>query len=115
MTAPEFALATSLSPPEAELRIGGELDLCTRPRLTAALDQALDAGCLCFRIDLSRVTFVDAGCLGVIIGLRRRVLAAGGLVELRAPSATVVRVIEILGLRALLDEPAPAPRRAAAS
>jgi anti-anti-sigma factor len=114
MIAPDFSLTASLSPPEAELRLVGELDLCTRPQLTAAFDEALEAGCVCFRIDLAGVAFVDAGTLGVLIGLRRRAMASGGLVELRSPSAAVLRVIGILGLGVLL-EPPPSRTRAAAS
>ena len=78
------------------LRLAGELDLATAPELTEALlDFASSKGEV--YLDLSEVSFLDSSGLRVILALARSRGDYGSLVLL-APSASVMRILEIMGI-----------------
>ncbi len=84
---------------ETTLKLSGELDLCTRPRFVAALaDVGQDAARVV--IDLSDLTFIDAGSIRLIH--RTRVLAEmrGSEFVLRSPNPHLSRILELTGLSA---------------
>jgi anti-sigma B factor antagonist len=76
----------------------GELDLYTSPRLREILTERIDAGTRHLVIDLARVTFVDSTALGVMVSALKRVKAEGGALELRSPTPSARKVLEITGL-----------------
>lgn len=65
----------------------GELDLAAVPSFRSATTEALRDGWTHMVIDLEHVSFIDSAGIGVLIGLRRRVLAADGSLTLRASKA----------------------------
>jgi anti-anti-sigma factor len=81
--------------------ICGEIDIATTGNLRDALTTALTRGPH-IEADLSAVTFMDASGIGVLLAARRQAAEAGGSLTLRAPSAVVRRLTEILGLDEVL-------------
>ncbi len=80
---------------EAGLKLAGELDLATVPRLRdALLDFAPMDG---VRLDLSQLTFLDSTGLHAILALARSRRGDGSVVLLN-PSPAVMRVLEIVNI-----------------
>jgi anti-sigma B factor antagonist len=77
--------------------LGGELDLCTAPRLAEALSQ-VTAGAALVILDLSGLTFVDSTGLQVILNARAQLSAAGGRLVLVPGGPQVRRIFEITGI-----------------
>jgi len=76
----------------------GELDLYTSPRLREVLTERIDGGARHLVVDLGGVTFVDSTALGVLVSALKRVRAEGGDLDLRAPTPSARKVLEITGL-----------------
>lgn len=79
---------------QPEIRLHGELDVATAPKVADAVDYAIGAGCPDLVIDLRGVTFCDSSGLASLLEARRR---AGTLI-LRAPSPPVQRTLTSAGL-----------------
>jgi anti-anti-sigma factor len=80
---------------QAGLKLAGELDLGTVPRLKEALlDFASTDG---VRLDLSELTFLDSTGLHTILALARSRRGDGSVVLLN-PSPAVMRVLEIVDI-----------------
>lgn len=88
----------SLHPPTAHLVATGELDGFSSARLRHRIDDAIDGGCTSFTVDVSGVTFVDAGGLGTLVRLSNAVTAVGGSLAVVAASPRFRQVAEIAGL-----------------
>lgn len=86
------------------LRVAGEVDLCSAPRLAAALDAALAAdepsGELV--VDLAGVSFCDARGLAVLVEAHHQALRADKRLVLAHPSAMLRRLLAITGLAQVL-------------
>lgn len=54
-------------------------------------------------IDLSAVTFMDSSAIGVIIGRYKLVKSFGGDVNIVAADATVGRILEMSGIRKIIN------------
>jgi anti-sigma B factor antagonist len=54
-------------------------------------------------LDMSRVTYIDSGGVGALVGTLLHVLRRGGRLKLLAPSARVTRVLAITGLHAVFE------------
>ena len=78
--------------------VGGEHDIATKVSLVAAIAGAAqrDGGDLL--VDLSGVTFMDASTIGALVGSRNRLRPRSRSLELRAPSAPALRLLELCGL-----------------
>jgi anti-anti-sigma factor len=78
------------------LRLAGELDLAAAPPLTEALlDFASAEGEV--HLDLTEVSFLDSSGLSVILALARS-RGDNGSVVLLAPTAAIMRILEIAGI-----------------
>ena len=86
----------------ALVTITGEIDIATCEAMRDALTAGLGGGPVDLVADLSGVTFMDASGIGVLLGVRKQVMEAGGSFTLRAPSRAVRKVIGICGLDAVL-------------
>lgn len=95
--------AVLADPPQAHVRMRGELDFATAPSMAAQFDQAVAAGCREFRIDLADVSFCDASTVRLLLGLERQVSAIGGSLNIVEPARCVRRVFELVGLGGMLD------------
>lgn len=78
----------------------GELDLAAVAALREALGRAIEDGRV--EVDLHLTTFMDSSAAEVLLDL----LDAGTIPTLRGPPSSVIRVLDLLGLRSyVLDEP----------
>jgi anti-anti-sigma factor len=79
----------------AVVRLWGDLDLVSAPKLDACLLALAGDDVI---VDLAEVTFMDTTGLDAIVVANRRANVAGRLFVLRAPSHHVMRVLEVTGL-----------------
>lgn len=82
---------------EAVLVAQGELDLWTQPLFVAALARIRD-GSARIVLDLSGVTLMDAGAIGLIYRARTLARAHGSDLVLRSPNPALLRILELTGL-----------------
>jgi len=80
------------------LRLVGELDTVTAPRLRQELVALLDAGETRVVVDLASMTFVDSTGLGALVGGLKRFRAVSGDLVLRSPTPSAAKALEITGL-----------------
>ncbi|MCY9786517.1 STAS domain-containing protein [Nocardiopsis sp. EMB25] len=78
--------------------MGGEIDLYTAPQLRSGLLEALEGGARRLVIDMSRTEFCDSTGISVLLSAMKRSRDKGGDLELVAPKAAVVKVLEVTGL-----------------
>lgn len=102
-TPPPFSIElTRLSAQRARLRVSGELDLSTSPRLSELLGQELESG-KSVLLDLSEVSFIDSTALNTLVTALRSCESNGGSFELAADlPGQVRRVFQVTGLDAVL-------------
>lgn len=84
--------------------VSGELDPHTAAQLQEALNEVLAAGGVTrVVLDLSGIRFIDSSGLRVLLAANESLMRAGGQLTLRAPSAAVMRLLEITDLVDRLD------------
>ena len=84
------------------LRVSGELDLFTAPRLHSALDQHLGAPGDPVVLDLTDVTFLGAAGLQVLVDIDVVVAAQGRRLHVVGSAPVVLRPIRATGLDRVL-------------
>jgi anti-sigma B factor antagonist len=77
------------------LRVTGELDVATAPRLRQEAVRVVAEGRLRLVMDLAGVDFLDSTGLGVVIGVLKRARGHGGDLVLAGLSPQVSKVFEI--------------------
>ena len=85
------------------VQIWGEHDVATVAALSVTISLAVarsDGGLV---LDLSGVDFMDAATVGVIVRTRMYLHAQARSLQLRSPSNSALRVIDLCGLTDLLD------------
>lgn len=89
------------SPPVAVVRVRGELDFGTTPRLVEAIAGLPDPGqSLVF--DLSELTFCDSSGLGALVSAYKAAVAVGGRVHLAGVTPIVLTAIHVTSVDQLL-------------
>lgn len=87
------------------IKVTGELDIRTSPRLEHAAGALVDRGGHVV-LDVSGLTFCDSTGLAGLVRLHKRAGAAGGSLVLRAPVARVQHLMSLTGLiRLFVIEP----------
>ncbi len=94
------------------LRVVGELDIATGPRMSQALSGACSAGGDRLIVDVSGLSFMDASGLRLLVSVHHRCVEEGRGLVVRGASGIVRRVFEIAGLASLLEGPGGRARRA---
>lgn len=89
------------------LTAAGQLDADGAVRLRAQLDDAIASG-TAVTLDLSRVTYLSADALAVLVHSYCRLRDGGGSLALTAASSPVARVLRVSGLHRVLPVDAPA-------
>jgi anti-anti-sigma factor len=85
------------SPDAIVVQVGGEIDLCTAPRLEATLAEHVRARPGVLRVDLENVCFFGAAGLQVLVRAHRHAEAAGvHLVVDPGRSRAAVRALQLL-------------------
>jgi anti-anti-sigma factor len=87
------------------VRLHGELDLATRDELEDLLAASRSSAVSTVRVDLSRVSFIDASSVGVIVAAWLAARARGQLCGVDGLAEQPARVFEVLGLHCLLLRP----------
>ncbi|GLW10389.1 hypothetical protein Misp01_55170 [Microtetraspora sp. NBRC 13810] len=85
----------TIPPTATVVRLDGEIDIFTSPELRERLRRALRDSDGLLVCDLSRVSFVDAGGLAVLVGIQRHARSHGmrfGLTGLRPRMAKLLHV-----------------------
>ena len=88
-----FSLAVERNGDGAVVRVIGEIDLATAPRLEDCL-RRLDGQSIA--LDFSAVTFMDASGIGVLLATQER--AGDGALTLRGVQPAQMRVLEVSGV-----------------
>lgn len=83
------------------VRVRGEIDLASAPRLRAALLDVDRRGHRYVEVDLGAVDLVDSAGIGVLIGALRRARLAGGDLRIISVAADTARVFGLLRLDAV--------------
>ncbi|HVF14708.1 MAG TPA: STAS domain-containing protein, partial [Acidimicrobiales bacterium] len=91
-------LTTTRTDDGVVVKIEGELDMATAPRLRDELLRLADEGVRLLTADLSDMSFVDATGIGVLVGGLQRQRAGGGDLVLRSPRPTATKVLVLTGL-----------------
>lgn len=95
-------LSVDRLPEHTVLRVTGDLDLETAPRLLVGVEPHVAAADGALIIDLSALQFIDSSGLSALIRINRRVAAAGRELTIIAPAPPVAKVFEITGLDKIL-------------
>jgi anti-sigma B factor antagonist len=90
------------NPPSATVALDGEIDISNCPAIRRLLMAVISGGNIHLVIDMSGVTFIDATGIGALVAAANQARAAGGGLSLLAPSRQVQRLLDILGLDAVL-------------
>jgi anti-anti-sigma factor len=98
----DFAVSVSFGADLAVIRPTGEVDYLSSPDLGAVLEAVIQANHRSVVLDLRDVGFLDAAGLGVIAFGAGHLAISGGTLTIRAPSAIVVRMLDITGLSAVV-------------
>ena len=85
----------------ATLRLTGELDVATAPKLRDAVAHLISEGRTKLVFDCAALDFVDSTGLGVFIGARARALAANGSVSLDGVRPALQRLLAVTGIDGL--------------
>ena len=81
------------------LEAEGDIDHATCGDLEGALHKTLDAGASVVLIDLTAVHYIDSGGLSVIFSALRRI-GQGGWLGIIGPNSNIMRLLELVGLKA---------------
>ncbi|MGH3828401.1 MAG: STAS domain-containing protein [Pseudonocardiaceae bacterium] len=95
----------------SRVRLRGELDLLTAPRLERLLDQLRCDGHRQISLDLSGLEFLSAAGLSVFLHTDQALRTVGGRLVLTQPTRTARRILAITELDTTLNiHPAPPDR-----
>ena len=95
----EFAITQERRGGVPLLRVRGELDMYTAPRLKEVVIAALNGETKSLALDLSGVEFLDSSGLQVLMSARKRTAERGGDVYVLGVKEQVRRVFNLLGLQ----------------
>jgi anti-sigma B factor antagonist len=80
------------------LRVRGELDVYTAPKLKEVVREALEDGAPSLAFDLSSLQFMDSTGLQILMSAKKRTAERGGEVYVFGLRSQIRRVFDLLGL-----------------
>lgn len=95
---PVFQIDSEVHGGQARLRLAGEFDLATAPRVEEAAEHLIAADIERLVMDLSGLRFIDSSGLRVVVVLHQRAAQEGWTFELVRPVQPVLKVFQISGL-----------------
>ncbi len=98
MEIPAFDLVTSRTDDAAMVRVIGELDLSTAPRLLEVLAELAGNRTIDVTLNLAQMAFIDSTGVSVLVSGLKRLRETGGDLALLSPRASTMKVLEITGL-----------------
>lgn len=103
LAADGFGVAIRDEPGEIILTVHGEADIATAPMFSLGLSAACEAGNARVVLNLTALTFIDAGCVGLLAGTRRHLRDQDRDLIVRSPSPFVHRVLVLCGIKHVID------------
>ncbi|GAA2630480.1 STAS domain-containing protein [Actinomadura fulvescens] len=94
----EFAVEHRAERDLTVVKISGEIDVFTSPRLREMLLDIIETGGLHLVVDLGDVTFLDSTGLGVLVGIYHRLRARDGSMSFMGVNDRVRRVFHVTQL-----------------
>lgn len=85
------------------MTLAGEIDIGTAPRLTAAVEDALDANPTRVVLDMGSVTFCDSQGLGTLVVLNRAATRSRSLLVLSELTDFLDRLLRVTGLHSAFE------------
>ena len=82
----------------AMLKLNGEVDVYTAPKLKSRLIDLVDQGKFKIIVDLEEVDFMDSSGLGVLVGGLKRVRSHDGTIALICTQENILKIFRITGL-----------------
>ena len=89
----------------AALYLTGTLDVATAPLLGTAVESVVATGRHDLRLDVGRLSFCDCAGLSAVLAARRSADAAGGNATLCSVTPRLRKLIRLLQLDILLEDP----------
>ena len=80
------------------VKVGGEIDVYTAPKLRERLIGLVESGSFHLIVDMEAVEFLDSTGLGVLVGGLKRVRAHEGWIDLVCTQSRILRIFRITGL-----------------
>jgi anti-sigma B factor antagonist len=93
----------SRHPDATLLRLTGELDIASAPRLVETMRSLSVADMRHVRLDLTELTFIDASGIGVLVQVRMLVHGHGGRLTLHGIRPLLRRLLVITGLTSAFE------------
>lgn len=81
----------------------GEIDVYTAPWLMKLAQKKMDAGHSRFVIDLTDVQYLDASCIGTLVGILKQVRENDGNINLVISNDRIHRIFDITGLKRIFS------------
>jgi anti-sigma B factor antagonist len=81
----------------ATVKLTGDVDMASAPRLRSMLDELVDSGMNRIVLDCRELSFLDSSGIGVLVAARTRMGDDGELV-LDSPPSHVRKVLDITGM-----------------
>ena len=81
----------------ATVKVTGDVDMASAPRLRSTLDELVDSGLSRIVLDCRELSFLDSSGIGVLVAARTRMGDDGELV-LDSPPSHVRKVLDITGM-----------------
>jgi anti-sigma B factor antagonist len=98
-----FDISVTGTASHPRVRVHGELDVATSPRLRTELTVLIARGATDITLEFGEVTFVDSSGLGVLVGAYKRLQDDGsGSIRIEGAQPPVRKVFEITGLESAL-------------
>ena len=99
----DFDVAVAVADSAATVRVKGELDCYTAPRLRSALRDLAEEGVRQVTVDVGGVEFIDSTGLSVLVGGMKRLRERGGRMVVKSPNDATRKLFEITGLQAVIE------------
>ncbi|MGH1363053.1 MAG: STAS domain-containing protein [Calditrichia bacterium] len=80
------------------VELDGSLEVGNAPELRHQLQTEVESGSEWVIIDLSRVTFIDSSCLGILVVAYKTTRRKGGVIKFANPSSQVRQIFDLTRL-----------------
>ncbi|MCC9307547.1 STAS domain-containing protein [Kitasatospora sp. RB6PN24] len=94
----DLTLSTETVGDRTVVRVGGEIDVYTAPKLREQLVELVNDGSYHLVVDMEGVDFLDSTGLGVLVGGLKRVRAHEGSLRLVCTQERILKIFRITGL-----------------
>ena len=94
----ELDIKTAHSDDVCEIKLSGEIDVYTAPKLKEEIITLIEGGCSNVIVDLQGVAFIDSSGLGVLVSALRRARERDGVVRIICTRENILKIFRITGL-----------------